>query len=363
VVADCLILLGFLPIEAKMNKCDRRQFLKLWSGSLLLTQFPTLTRHKNVIKAANINNNLPIKPLHLSKGDTIGLITPGSYIEPEDIEFITNFLTSNGFKYKLGKHIFDRYGYLAGKDSDRAADVNIMFADRDIQAILTTRGGWGCNRILPLLDYNLIRHNPKIIMGYSDITALLLAIYTQTGLITFHGSVGISDWNQFSINYLQKILLNREIVVFKNTLETPIITINSGKIQGRLLGGNLSVITSMIGSIYLPNWRDTILFVEEIGEDIYRVDRMLTQLKLAGILAQISGFIFAQCTNCSMGENNEPSLSLQQVLADHIQPLGIPAWYGSMIGHISNKFTVPIGLLGEIDADQGTIKMRETAVV
>ena len=137
--------------------------------------------------------------------------------------------------------------------------------------------------------------------------------------------------------------------------------ITPGKARGKLIGGNLSVITSMVGSAYLPSWYNNILFLEDIGEDIYRIDRMLTQLKNTGILNQISGFIFAQCTNCSVSEPK--SFTLMQILQQHLQPLNIPAWYGSMIGHIQDKFTIPVGLQVEIDANEGTVKMLESAVI
>ena len=336
-------------------KSDRRQFLGFLGLSFLATQLKANAQN-------NSNNSVIIKPPALEIGDTIGLINPAGEIEREDINEIQEFLLESGFKIKLGKHIFDQYGYLAGSDENRAKDVNEMFADNDVKALLTLRGGWGCNRILPLLNYDLIAQNPKIIMGYSDITSLLLAIYEKTGIITFHGAVGISTWNDFTINYIERILIEKEAITLRNSPNTPVETITSGKARGRILGGNLSVLTSMIGSSYLPQWENTILFVEEIGEDIYRIDRMLTQLKLSGILEKISGFIFAQCTNCKDEEDTSPSLTLEQVLADHIQPLNIPAWYGSMIGHIKDKFTIPVGLNVEIDADLGTITMLESAV-
>lgn len=336
-------------------KCDRRQFLRLLGLSLFATQLPV---------AAQTYSSQPIlKPRRLNVGNTVGLISPGSSVSREDVEVFTKTLSQLGLKVKLGAHVLDQYGYLAGKDRDRAADINAMFADTSVQALLTMRGGWGCNRLLPLLDYNFIRQNPKILMGFSDITSLLLAIYTRSGVVTFHGPVGTSTWNPFSVSYVQRILFQAEKATLQNPDNTPLEVITPGKARGRLLGGNLSVLAAMVGSSYLPNWQQTILFVEETGEDIYRVDRLLTQLKLAGILEQLAGFIFAQCTKCQAGEGDEPSLTLQQVLSDHIKPLEIPAWYGSAIGHILNKFTVPVGTQVEIDATQGTIQLLESAVV
>ncbi len=334
---------------------NRRHFLTLCGLSAIATQIPSAS-------IATANSPSILKPPRLKVGDTVGLINPSSPIEGEDIEYAQKELASLGLKVKLGTHLLDEYGYLAGQDADRAADVNAMFADRAVQGILTMRGGWGCSRILPLLDYELIRSNPKIIMGYSDITSLLLAIYARSGIITFHGPVATSDWNPFSVNYVQRILLDAEPVRMQNPpLKSP-QTITGGTARGQLVGGNLSVLAAMVGSAYLPDWENKILFVEEIGEDIYRVDRMLTQLKLAGILDKISGFIFAECIRCEAGEGDEASLTLTQVLSDLIRPLRIPAWYGSAIGHIRDKFTVPVGVEVEIDATQGTIQLLEPAV-
>ncbi|MGB3533173.1 MAG: LD-carboxypeptidase [Microcoleaceae cyanobacterium] len=333
---------------------NRRQLLQSLGLTFLKTQIPAL---------ATSNSPTIIKPQRLKIGDTIGLVSPASSINKSDLKYIKFQLAQFGLKVKNYATVLDEYGYLAGSDINRANDINAMFADDSIQAILATNGGWGSGRILELLDYNLIQNNPKIILGYSDITALLLAIYSQTKLSTFHGLVGISIWNSFSVDYWQRLLFQGEKILYKNPSRVRVETIYPGIARGKLIGGNLSVISALVGSHYLPNWNNTILFIEDIGEDIYRIDRMLNHLKLAGILNQLSGFIFGQCTRCTKGEGNEPSLSLWQVLLDQIQPLAIPAWYGSMIGHIRNKFTLPIGIEVEIDAEKGTIQMLESAVI
>ncbi|MDM9583447.1 LD-carboxypeptidase [Nostoc sp. GT001] len=334
----------------------RREFLTTCGLATLATQIPTLTAQ------AKPSLNTIRKPPRLQAGDTVGLIAPAGIVDAKDIEAAQKLISQLGLKVKLGKHILDRYGYLAGKDSDRAQDVNLMFSDRTVKAIIPMRGGWGCNRILPLLNYSLIRSHPKILIGYSDITTLLLAINARSQMITFHGPVATSTWNQFTVDYFKRILFNGEAVTMQNLnpSEVRVETIASGKARGKLVGGNLSVLSAMVGSPYLPSWNKSILFVEEVGEDVYRIDRMLTQLKTAGILNQITGFIFGQCTKCSLGD--EPSFTLMQVLQQHILPLGIPAWYGSMIGHIKDKFTLPIGVEVEIDAELGTIRMLEAAV-
>ncbi|MEM6401743.1 MAG: LD-carboxypeptidase [Cyanobacteria bacterium P01_D01_bin.116] len=335
---------------------NRRKFLTSLGLATISTQIPSL-----VVRATTSPTKI-IKPPRLKIGDTVGLISPAGIINPEDVKEAREIFTSLGLKVKPGRHILDRYGYLAGTDRNRAGDVNAMFADKSVKAIIAMRGGWGGNRILPLLNYNSIRANPKIIMGYSDITSLLLAIIARSGLVTFHGPVATSTWNDFTWKYVKSILFDAQVVAMNNTLVTKLSRkiITPGKAKGKFIGGNLSVINSMLGSSYLPTWKDSILFIEDIGEDIYRVDRMLVQLKNAGILNQISGFVFGQCTRCSTGD--EPSLTLMQVLQEHIRPLNIPAWYGSMIGHIRDKFTVPVGINVEIDANTGIIKMLEAAV-
>jgi muramoyltetrapeptide carboxypeptidase len=343
---------------------NRRSFLQSTVVAALSAPFaPRLL-------AAEANRN-PVKPRRLTPGATVGLVSPaGATWLTEELAIVEETMAALGLKCKLGPHVLDRYGYLAGKDADRAADLNAMFADDAVDAILCVRGGWGCNRLLPLLDYKAIAAHPKILLGYSDITSLLIAIYAKTGLVTFHGPVGASTWNAFSLDSLRRILFNGEAVALENPKITGdslvvtkdrIQTITPGSAAGRLVGGNLTVLTAMLGSDYLPDWSGTILFVEDIKEDIYRIDRMMTQLKLAGVLDRISGFVFGKCTSCGPGEGHG-SLTLEEVLNDHVKPLKIPAWYGAMIGHIDNKFTVPVGVLAKIDAGRGTITMLEPAV-
>jgi muramoyltetrapeptide carboxypeptidase len=312
-----------------------------------------------------------VKPRRFKPGDTVALINPaGATARRVEIEIVQESLEALELEVKLADHLLDRYGYLAGADENRAADVNAQFNDSSVAGILAVRGGWGCARILPLIDYAAIQRNPKIIIGYSDVTALLLAIYARTGMVTFHGPVGISPWNSFTVDYFRKILWEAEAVEMRNPdyvgdnltqVSNRVQTIVAGKASGRLLGGNLAVLSAIVGSDYLPDWDGSILFVEDINENIYRIDRMLTQLKLAGILDRISGFVFGKCTDCDPGQGYG-SLTIDQVLDDHIKPLGVPAWQGAMIGHTAQKFTVPVGIDAEIDADEGTIRLLEPAV-
>lgn len=312
-------------------------------------------------------------PARLKAGDTVGLIAPGYRVEEDiQIQYAVERMHALGLKVKLGKSVYKRYSrYFAGTDKERAHDINQMFKDKKVKAIIALRGGWGSNRILDLLDYEMIKKNPKIFMGYSDITSLLLAINAKTGLITFHGPMAIAPWTGFTTQYVKDILFDGKKVDFVNPVEKEddliqtknrIMTIRKGKTEGRLLGGSLTLLTAMLGSKYLPDFAGTILFVEDVEEDIYRVDRMLTQLKNAGILNQISGFIFGKCTKCCAQKSTSGSPTIQEVLNQHILPLKIPAWYGSMIGHEDKVFTVPEGVRVSIDAEKGTIKMLGSAV-
>jgi muramoyltetrapeptide carboxypeptidase len=317
------------------------------------------------MRPARASSPGPIKPPRLRRGDTVGLVNPSAAIfEREWIDVYREQLALLGLETRFGPHYFDRRGYLAGSDADRAADIDAFVRDPSIHAIFAS-GGWGAARILSRIDYDAIRRHPKIFLGYSDVTSLLLAIHQRTGLVTFHGPDELSS---FALSHFDRVLMRGEAIALANPvaeqpvqLENRIRTITPGRARGRILGGNLSVLTTIIGSDYLPGWKGSILFVEDVRERIYRVDRMFTQLKLAGVLDEIAGFILGRCTECLPGEGYG-SLTLDEVIEDHIEPLGIPAWQGAMIGHIEDQYTIPIGVEVESDADKGVIRMLEPAV-
>ncbi len=303
----------------------------------------------------------------------MALVAPASAtFQGVDLDIARESLEALGLKVKVGRHVLARHGYLAGADKDRAADINGFFSDREVRAVLPIRGGWGSARVLPYLDFDAIRRNPKIVLGFSDITALLLSIHARTGLVTFHGPNGMGRWDAWSVDYLRRLLFNGEAVTLENPrsmsdrnslvqIENRVRTILPGTARGRLLGGNLTVLTAILGSPYVPAWDGAILFLEDVGEDLYRIDRMFTQLKLAGVLEKIRGFVFGTCAECGPGEGFA-SLTLEEILADHIKPLGIPAWFGAMIGHQMQQWTVPVGAEVQIDASKGTITLQSSAV-
>jgi len=315
----------------------------------------------------------PVLPRRLSAGDTVALVAPASAtFNSVDVAIARESLEGLGLKVKVGEHVLSRHGYLSGADKDRAADINRFFRDDDVRAVLPIRGGWGSSRVLPHLDFDLIRRNPKIVLGYSDITALHLAIHAKTGLVTFHGPNGMGRWDEWSVDIVRRMLFNGEAMTLENPrklsdrnaltpIEHRVQTIKAGTARGRLVGGNLTVMTAILGSPFVPSTDGAILFLEDVGEDLYRIDRMFTQLKLAGILDRIRGFVFGTCSECGPGEGFA-SLTLEEILADHIAPLGVPAWFGAMIGHATPQWTVPVGAEAEIDAAAGTIRLLAPAV-
>ncbi|SMO69236.1 S66 peptidase family protein [Fodinibius sediminis] len=318
-------------------------------------------------KAAMVDGKGVIKPKALSRGDTIGLISPAGIIgDDTDYDKIVERIQQLGYKTKEGANARRKYGYLAGTDEQRAADLNAMFADPSVDAVMPFRGGWGCNRILDLINYELIQKHPKILVGFSDITSLLLAIQAKTGLTTFHGPVAKVVWTTFTKRHFHKLLgssalttlRRRSLHVSKEYDRLNII--RPGQARGRLLGGNLSVLTAMIGSDYLPEWEGSILFLEDVGEDVYRIDRMLTQLKLSGILDRISALVFGQCTACDISD--EHGFTLREILDQHIKPLQIPAFSGALFGHIDHMGTLPVGISAELNAGEGSITLLESAV-
>lgn len=341
----------------------------------LITSAATATASALVspLKLGRAANRPLSKPKRLKPGSVVGIVSPaGATFVRQELDIVLDAVRSLGLVPRLAPHLLARYGYLGGKDKDRAADINQFFADPEVAAILPIRGDWGCSRILPYLDYERIRQNPKIIVGFSDVTALILGINARTNLVTFHGPHGLTSWKPLQTEYFRRVLFAAESVKFQNLKDDDdknrlmqvkyrIQTIAQGIARGRLIGGNLSVLSAIVGSPYLPALNGAILFLEDINENIYRIDRLMTHLKIAGVFDRLAGFIFGQCPEC-LPDADYGSLTLEEVVWGHIQPLGIPAWYGATIGHIENVLTLPIGLEVEINASAGTIQMLEPAV-
>ena len=313
-----------------------------------------------------------LKPRRLAAGNTIGLVAPaGPSADDESVRFSIELLESFGFRVRQGKHVFERDQYLAGDDRDRAADVNAMFADDDIDAIFTLRGGYGTQRILPLLDYDVIRANPKVFIGSSDITGILIAMHEKTGLVGFHGPSAGGNYSDYALGEWRKVVwqpaertrigaappIERRpgLVERKNR----ITRFAGGAAEGRLIGGNLTIISTLMGTPYEPDFRDRIIFVEDVNEAPYRIDRMLTQLWLAGKLQHAAGIAFGKFTKT---EDDGNTFSIEEIIQRRCASLGIPVVGGLMIGHIADKTTVPMGIRARLDADAGTLELLEPAV-
>ncbi len=340
-----------------MNKISRRSFIPLLGTAVAGASTLSFSITKE------LSDEEILFPSSLKKGDTIGVCAPAGGIKSNaEIADFKKVLNDLGYSVVFSKNIDKNTGYFSATDQERAEDFMDLIQLENVKAIFFIRGGWGCARILEHLDFQLIRMNPKIIMGFSDPTALLNAISVKTGLITFHGPGGNSTWNDYSLNYINQLLVEGKVVNYHNQKsDLPIVTYQKGTVQGELFGGNLSVLSTMIGSDYLPDWKGKILFLEDVAEEPYRIDRMLTHLKLSGVFDQLAGLILGTFRKCIAEEPNY-SFTLEEVFEQHFKDAKFPVFYGAQIGHTMNKFTIPIGAKVEMNADEGTFRLLECVV-
>lgn len=304
-----------------------------------------------------------MKAKRLVPGDIIGMVAPASPSDPEKVERAIKSMNRMGYRVKPGKSVYSSRGYFAGEDKLRADDINRMFADHEVSAVFCLRGGYGSQRILDMLDYELIGNNPKIFMGFSDITALLNAIYQECGLITFHGPMGgdfAGGLGKHTKVALKKALESIDPIGEVRNPEMPEV-VSDGRAKGILVGGNLSVVVASLGTPYEIDTRDRILLLEDVGEEPYRIDRMLNQLRLAGKLEDAAGIVLGDWSN---SEPKEPgkSLSLEEVLLDVFSNIGKPVLKGYKIGHCKPNITVPIGAEASIDTCTRTLCILEPAL-
>jgi muramoyltetrapeptide carboxypeptidase len=313
-----------------------------------------------------------LKPPVLHRGDLVGLVAPASPVfEPSDIKEAGKALEKLGFRVKPGRHLADKWGYLAGKDQDRAQDVMDMFLDPDVRAIVALRGGYGTPRLLGHLDYGAIRRNAKILIGYSDITSLLLAIHKMAGIVTFHGAVALSTFNDYSTDYFSRTLTQDAPVgwIQEPPASNPTLLpreLKSGTVRGRLVGGNMTLVCSGLGTPYEIDTRDSVLFLEEVGEEPYAIDRMLTQLAQAGKFASCKAVLLDRCAKCQPAEYKPAfynTLSVEEIIIDRLGELGVPVLYGLSIGHVADKPVLPLGIEVEVDLEKKRFQLLESAVV
>jgi len=303
-------------------------------------------------------------------GATIGVVAPAGPVAREDLQAGLKRLQEWGYRTVVGEAVPDRRGYLAGSDARRAADFNRMWADPAVDAIICARGGYGTMRILNLLDWDLIRQNPKFFCGFSDITALHLALEREAGLVTFHGPMvaafgGAEAYNGAGLRRALQETGPLGEVPWPDPAEEGAprpLTIRPGVAEGRLIGGNLTLIVSLLGTRWEPDFSGRIVVLEDVDEAPYRVDRMLVQLLLAGKLQRAAGIVFGDSPTCLKGPPDRPSLALQEVLTELLGPLGIPVLYGFPCGHGPHRATLPLGVRARLDAEGGTLTILESAV-
>ncbi len=344
---------------------NRRDFIGTIATLPFLT--PALYANKNKVKKNDI-----YKPNALKKGSKVGIVAPGTAVtSPADLAKAEEVLNYFGLEPLWGKFVSSGSGHKTRLAEERLHDFNSFIRDPQIHAIMSIRGGYGSSYLLKNLDYDSLKKNPKLIIGYSDITALLLSIYQETGLCTYHGPVLLSDFSELTTSGFSKIIFeNSKDYILSNPENKegirdkhPCRTIHSGVAKGRLTGGNLSLISSLMGTPYEIETENHILFLEDVGEAPYRIDRMLMQLKLAGKFDKIRGLIWGRCEDCLAGETLSTwDSDLAEVLDRILKPLGIPCFSGLLIGHTSKQFTIPIGIQAQIDADNHTLTLLESAV-
>lgn len=346
----------------------RRNFIGTAIGATAALAFP----QKTFAAAKNINQPQRILAKRLKKGDTIGLIAPGYAITTEVLKHTKKTLEAMGFKTHNTERILGNHGYFSGTDEERAADLNAMFNNPNIDGIICARGGYGCTRIMHLIDYACIKENPKVLVGFSDVTALLNGIYKMTGLVGFHGPVGSTLDDPYSIEKLEKVIISPsqqftiENAVLsdgkKNALDYQRYIINNGIAEGKLVGGSLTLINALVGTPHEIDFTNALVCIEDIEESPYRIDRMLTQLIEGDTFKNASGIILGVFNGCETTKKSK-KFTLKEVLIDRIKPLGIPAVYGMSFGHVKNNFTFPIGINAKLDTNTLTLQLLEQAVL
>ena len=320
-----------------------------------------------------------IKPARLKQGDLVGLIAPSGVLDDARIQKSVGNLESFGFRVKVGNNIRAARGGYAGSVAQRLADLHGMFLDSDVKAIWAAHGGSGGSALLPHIRYDVIGRNPKILIGYSDITALHLAIYRRTGLVTFHGPVAESMPTDYAVTQMQAVLMsprpqteiNMSVENERRAVAQPeyrLRTLKHGVAEGRLIGGNLSLVCALIGTPFAAEFENHLVFLEDIREPPYRIDRLLTQLQQSvgrrgerDGLKRAAGILLGVFTKSSPTDS-DPSLTLNEVLDDQFGALPIPAVYGYSFGHIAHQFTIPIGIRARLDTASQTLTLLEPAV-
>ncbi len=299
---------------------------------------------------------LRLRPARLRPGDAVGIVSPAGPVRSAELLDCQRFLEEKGFRVRMAPHAHDRRDYLAGSDNDRLEDLEEMFLDDDIKAIFCSRGGYGSLRLLDRIDYELIGNHPKIFVGYSDITALLTAIFKQTGLITFHGPMGkeFSGLPERIWEHLFQMISSERPLSIDPMEGYPL---SRGRATGPIMGGNLSLLCQLLGTPYMPDLDGCLLFIEDRGEALYRIDRMLTHLRLSGCLKGIKGLL----TGSFLGCGDAPAI--ENLIKENFTPMNIPIVAGFPLGHGPRNITLPLGMPAELDTHAMKLSLWESNVV
>jgi muramoyltetrapeptide carboxypeptidase len=310
-----------------------------------------------------------VKPERLRKGDLIGIISPAS--TPDDLTRIdkgVQYLEKLGYRTEVGPNVGKYRGYLAGSDDQRLYDLHYMFKKKDVKAVFCVRGGYGSPRLLDEIDFSLIKKNPKIFVGYSDITVLHMAFLKKTGLVSFAGPMLATDFGKDEIStyteesFWRTITSTKKIGQVVLPGEDRLFSLNKGSAKGQIIGGNLALLISLAGTEFFPDLKGKILMIEDIGEQPYRVDRLLNQLKLMKAFKQLKGIILGAFTECIEPDFTKRTLTLNDVIDDYFTTVKIPVLYNFPHGHIPDLTTVAFGINTAINASKKTIEFTESAV-
>ena len=319
-----------------------------------------------------MGSKTPIRPTRLVRGARIALVAPaGPLLELDDLTRAAALCRALDYEPVLGPAAGLRYGYLAGTDEERLADLNAAFRDSTIDAVWCIRGGYGSTRILDRVDFDALARRPRPLIGFSDVTALLLGALAHAGMVTFHGPVARAGMPSFSRRHFERVLTRAEPAGRLERLAQPpdvliprqdrIVGLTGGSAEGPLIGGNLTLLQCLVGTRFFPDLDGAILFVEDVGEDLYRVDRMLAHLRTAGALDRLAGVAVGRFTDLKR-HMNDGALGFDEVLATYFGPLGVPVAYGFPVGHIDDQWTLPLGVRARLDADAGELELLEPAV-
>lgn len=296
-----------------------------------------------------------IIPKRLKKGDTIGVVAPASPPEQKMLENGIEIIEKMGFKVKRSKNLFHIHGYLAGNDQERVDDIHEMFSDPEVAGIICASGGYGSGRLADKLNYNLIAENPKVFWGYSDITYLHTSIRQEAGLVTFHGPMissdaGKQDFHPISVRCFQQLAEPTTLTYTED--DSPLTVLVEGEATGELVGGNLSLLASTLGTPYEIDTKDKLLLMEDVGEEPYRIDDMLNQLRMAGKLEDAAGIVVGSFTNVKPARKRKNTLYLEDVFKEYLTVLDKPVVSGFLIGHCSPNFSVPLGTSANLSSDK-----------